>query len=121
MSSFYEAKLSAFQDEVWSSLEKYGRKMGWGLSGVQPENWILLDHAVDELVKLRDQLRWRKWPEEKPEETGRNPYTVILGCDCVQATFSSGRWLMDERMSFEDVADMVTHWRPIGPLPKESE
>jgi hypothetical protein len=79
------------------------------------------DEKIAELesenAKLRDQLRWRKWPEEKPEETGRNPYTVILGCDCVQATFSSGRWLMDERMSFEDVADMVTHWRPIGPLP----
>jgi hypothetical protein len=72
-----------------------------------------------ENVELREQLRWRKWPEEKPEETGRNPYTVILGCDCVQATFSSGRWLMDERMSFEDVADMVTHWRPIGELPGE--
>jgi hypothetical protein len=84
-----------------------------------------LEEMVSELesknAKLRELLRWRKWPEEKPEETGRNPYTVILGCDCVQATFSSGRWLMDERMSFEDVADMVTHWRPIGELPKEGE
>lgn len=30
MSNRYESELSAFQDEVWASLEKYSRKLGWG-------------------------------------------------------------------------------------------
>lgn len=45
--------LSAFQDEVWGNLSTYSSKLGWGLTGIQPECWALLDAAVDELVKLR--------------------------------------------------------------------
>jgi hypothetical protein len=112
MSNRYESELSAFQDEVWSSLEKYGRKLGWGLSGIQPENWILLDHAVDELVKLRDQLRWRKWPEEKPEHRGR--YLVLTdgttGIGNHVSYYSAGiGWATSDAG--------ISHWRPIGPIP----
>jgi hypothetical protein len=111
MSNRYESELSAFQDEVWASLEKYSRKLGWGLSGIQPENWILLDHAVDELVKLRDQLRWRKWPDEKPEVEQQcqlilaNKLAPILCC----SKYPFDHW---ENLN-------ATHWRPIGPLPSE--
>jgi hypothetical protein len=107
MSNRYESELSAFQDEVWSSLEKYGRKLGWGLSGIQPENWILLDHAVDELVKLRDQLRWRDAYGEPPTEEGI--YLVINndfdGGTSIHATYWKGKW---------PIGFTVPYWRPIG-------
>jgi len=113
MSNRYESELSAFQDEVWSSLEKYGRKLGWGLSGIQPENWILLDHAVDELVKLRDQLRWRKWPEEKPVTSGR--YLVLTDGSTDIGNHLSYWSRTAESWSTKDAG--IAYWRPIGPLP----
>jgi hypothetical protein len=39
---------------VWASLDKYSKALGWGLSGIQPECWMLLDAAVDELKKRRE-------------------------------------------------------------------
>ncbi len=66
-----------------------------------------------ENAKLRDQLRWRKWPEEKPEAeqhcqlilaTNSFPH---LGC----TIYPFAHW---ENLN-------ATHWRPIGPLPKEIE
>jgi hypothetical protein len=48
-----EDALNKLQDSVWSSLDKYSKALGWGLSGIQPECWMLLDAAVDELKKRR--------------------------------------------------------------------
>ena len=47
---------------------------------VEHESWfveIASEHlcvccAENEIVGLRDQLRWRKWPEEKPTENEAN-------------------------------------------------
>jgi hypothetical protein len=38
---------------VWSILDKYSKTLGWGLTGIQPECWTLLDLAVEELKKRR--------------------------------------------------------------------
>jgi hypothetical protein len=97
---------------VWASLEKYSRKLGWGLSGIQPENWILLDHAVDELVKLRELVRWRKWPEEKP--TPRCHYLVLTDGSCDVGTHVS-YYSVNIGWATEDAG--ITYWRPIAPLP----
>jgi len=48
-----EDALNTLQDSVWSSLDRYSKALGWGLSGIQPECWMLLDAAVDELKKRR--------------------------------------------------------------------
>lgn len=45
--------LNSFQDEVWGSLDKYSKALGWGLTGIQPECWTLLDSAVEELKERR--------------------------------------------------------------------
>lgn len=47
------ARLDNFQNQVWGYLDAYSKKLGWGLTGIQPECWALLDSALDELVKLR--------------------------------------------------------------------
>lgn len=66
-----------------------------------------------ELEKLREQLRWRKWPEEKPECEQQvqlilaNKLAPILCC----SKYPFDHW---ENLN-------ATHWRPIGPLPKEIE
>ncbi len=66
---------------------------------------------MERLVKLEDQLRWRKWPEEKPEAEQQcqlilaNKLAPILCC----SKYPFDHW---ENLN-------ATHWRPIGPLPKE--
>ncbi len=63
-----------------------------------------------ENAKLRDQLRWRKWPEEKPEVEQQcqlilaNKLAPILCC----SKYPFDHW---ENLN-------ATHWRPIGPLPE---
>lgn len=59
--------------------------------------------------ELEDQLRWRKWPEEKPEAEQQcqlilaNKLAPILCC----SKYPFDHW---ENLN-------ATHWRPIGPLP----
>ncbi len=84
---------------------------------VEHESWfveIASEHlcvccAENEIVGLRDQLRWRKWPEEKPEVEQQcqlilaNKLAPILCC----SKYPFDHW---ENLN-------ATHWRPIGPLP----
>jgi hypothetical protein len=88
---------------------------------VEHESWfveIASEHlcvccAENEIVGLRDQLRWRKWPEEKPEVEQQcqlilaNKLAPILCC----SKYPFDHW---ENLN-------ATYWRPIGPLPKETE
>jgi hypothetical protein len=74
----------------------------------------------DRVRGLEDQLRWRKWPEEKPEAGGK--YLVIWFDD------AKGLWLDDIKVvqCNEPLRECFFklgyfYWRPIGPLPKESE
>lgn len=49
--------LCGFQNEVWSSMGRYSNSLGWGLTGIQPECWVCLDSAVDELREKRDKVK----------------------------------------------------------------
>ena len=113
------SELNDFQNEVWGSLEKYSIKLGWGLTGIQGECWTLLDMAVDELVAKRDMLRWRKWPEERPEE----PMTVWLCTDggATGSGYFDGKEIHDGNNGWNGHVTRWTHWRPIGNLPEGSE
>jgi hypothetical protein len=62
--------------------------------------------------KLKEQLRWRKWPEEKPKESGR--YLVL----------TDGSTGINEHVSYFSASlgwstsdAGITYWRQIGPLP----
>jgi len=67
-----------------------------------------------EVLDLRDQLRWRKWPEEEPKEPGQ--YLVL---DCrglaevnyvmIGEDAGEGEWV--------PFPDQLRYWRPVGPLP----
>jgi len=66
-----------------------------------------------ENAELREQLRWRKWPEEKPE--------VEQHCQLILAN-NSFPHLCCSIYPFAHWENLnATHWRPIGPLPKEIE
>lgn len=64
--------------------------------------------------ELEDQLRWRKWAEEEPKESGQ--YLVL---DCrglaevnylmIGEDASEGEWV--------PFPDQLRYWRPIGELP----
>ena len=50
----YGKALTKFQNDTWASLDRYSKALGWGIAGMQPECWALLDSAVDELVAKRE-------------------------------------------------------------------
>jgi hypothetical protein len=71
-----------------------------------------------ENAKLRDQLRWRKWPEEKPE--GKDEYMTIIddeGNDDTCLLF----WNGSEFCLRGGFRPLVSYWRPIGELPGDTE
>ena len=76
------------------------------------------DEKIAELesenAKLREQLRWRKWPDEKPEDVGT--YQCIFKA-VMYPTFLHIEMLpMDSGMVWNSKVD-PNYWRPIGPLP----
>lgn len=50
------AALNSFQDEVWGSFDGWAKSLGWGLTGIQPECFAMMDASVRELVEARKQL-----------------------------------------------------------------
>lgn len=76
-----------------------------------------LQEARAEIDRLRELLRWRKWPEEKPVESGT--YLVATeDAHCPVAypllTYYGASIGWPDYMS-------VTYWRPIGPMPGGAE
>jgi len=68
--------------------------------------------------ELDDQLRWRKWPEEKPE--GKDEYMTIIddeGNDDTCLLF----WNGSEFCLRGGFRPLVSYWRPIGELPGDTE
>ena len=88
---------------------------------VEHESWfveIASEHlcvccAENEIVGLRDQLRWRKWPEEKPVTSGR--YLVLTDGSTDIGNHLSYWSRTVESWSTKDAG--IAFWRPIGPLP----
>lgn len=86
---------------------------------VEHESWfveIASEHlcvccAENEIVGLREQLRWRKWPDESPDSWRH--YMVMTDLSWPVIAFYTGEYF---RIHSEIVVG-VTHWRPIGPLP----
>jgi hypothetical protein len=67
-----------------------------------------------ELATLREQVRWRKWPGEKPLENGY----YLVRYHSVGAQPQHGVMLWSRGVfSFPSV---TTHWRPLGPLPEQT-
>lgn len=66
-------------------------------------------------------LRWRKWPEEKPEN--KNKYIVRIDIDNRKSVriwrYISSGW--KEAKGYTNVIndEIVTHWMPLPELPKE--
>jgi len=63
--------------------------------------------------ELDDQLRWRKWPEEKPVTSGR--YLVLTDGSTDIGNHLSYWSRTAESWSTKDAG--IAYWRPIGPLP----
>jgi hypothetical protein len=71
----------------------------------------------EEVNTLREQLRWRKWPEEKPVTSGR--YLVLTDGSTDIGNHLSYWSRTAESWSTKDAG--IAYWRPIGPLPGEGE
>ena len=63
--------------------------------------------------ELRELLRWRKWPEEKPEEDG--DYFCVDSKRCFVGGFLNNSWL--ENYGPDELLAEIHYWRPIDPLP----
>ena len=69
------------------------------------------------VAELEGLLRWRKWPEEKPEKSGR--YLKLLRDRCEELT----RFNLDEycKVTQKWWGGDPIYWRPIGNLPEGGE
>jgi len=79
--------IRSMQDSIWGSMQTYSSKLGWGLSGIQPECWTLLDTAVDELVWRREQagvLRQmaNDWLNQSVKAADAGEAEVVKNCAC---------------------------------------
>lgn len=63
--------------------------------------------------ELRDLLRWRKWPKEKPEKDC--DYLCVDSGRIFVAGFADGSWT--ENYGTDILLTEMEYWRPIGPLP----
>ncbi len=57
-------------------------------------------------------FRWRKWSDEKPDE-GTLVIVVLKGAAWPNIIQASGSAFFE--------SSLITHWRPVGTLPKEGE
>ena len=69
--------------------------------------------SIRELGRLEEQLRWRKWPEEKPEKD--KEYWVL----CDDRLNDNGKLYPEVRDGWEIQGRVrgVLYFRPIGPMP----
>ena len=58
---------------IESSMEKYSQLLGWGISGAQPECWVMLDMAVRRCAAVDRAIR----DIEKLDRTHRGDMAVI--------------------------------------------
>ena len=77
-----------------------------------------------EIAALKDQLRWRQWPEEKPEGLSetyeiafRSPH--FNGFGTRWALWFVQGWTSLDNLPLAPA--VVTHWRPLGRPPEEGE
>lgn len=73
--------------------------------------------AGQKINELAEAARWRKWPEEKPEQ----PMVVWLITDggATGSGYFDGKEIHDGNDGWNGYATRWTHWRPIGELPKQ--
>lgn len=105
-------RLNRSGDKVWYD-ENSGRE--YDLDRV--DEWAPITTPEErrlrnEVERLRDQLRWRKWPEELPKTDGEYLLVDLRGLSSVsywETDDYDGEWIPQ--------VDQITHWRPIGELP----
>ena len=69
---------------------------------------IIADENAEELRRAQELLRWRKFPDETPEEESDN-IAVCYGHIDYRFYRTGSDWRG------------ITHWRPIGPMPEGGE
>ena len=104
------------------------RLRGEILAGALLENLALrecAEKAEKELASLREQTRWRKYPDEKPEDgqivvakikPDHSENTFERVCDYIKMDSFSGFYNTDN----DELEEVVISWRPID-LPHEGE
>lgn len=78
-----------------------------------------LDKAKQRIAELEEQLRWRKYPEEKPEKDG---HYLVLHRDYRDRADAVG-YLIADRDNWHNEDNWqfygrITHWRPLSAPPE---
>lgn len=45
-----EAALTHFQDDVWGAFQTWSMALGWGITGMQPECYAMMDASIDRML-----------------------------------------------------------------------
>ena len=72
-----------------------------------------LQEARAEIDRLREFVRWRKYPDEKPEFF--NHYLVLTSLDILGSFVG----IYKHDIKWTEFDKPVLYWRPIGPTPGE--
>ena len=75
--------------------------------------WCHKDMKDIELVKRRDAMRWRKFPEEKPDKKGR-----YLVCTDGSSDIKTHVSYFSINIGWATKDSGIAYWRPIENLPK---
>lgn len=70
-------------------------------------------NLMSENATLKERVRWRKWPEEKPERAGK--YVVRHMDGTIPGYFCKSLFIYEGEPTYWD-AQGVTHWLPIPEL-----
>lgn len=75
------------------------------------------DELKERLAKTEDQLRWRKYPEEKPEKEGMYLCTIKDDAECI--IYYRTVWFRNDVTGFKRYDEIITHWLPIPEIKGE--
>lgn len=90
----------------------HGERCGTSCAQIHGE----LMQATIEIAELKEELRWRKFPDEKPKE--KQWILVYYGYENNGCRIDLRRW--DEGCKFDvEFQELYTHWMPLPSAPKE--
>ena len=79
-----------------------------------------VEQLLMEIVKLKEERRWRKFPDEKPEEWATVVVIFSDGFYDLAVYLSNGQgWDIGDGRYHE--SEEVTHWMPLPAAPKEDK
>lgn len=74
-----EAALTHFQDEVWGAFQTWSMALGWGITGMQPECYAMMDASIDRMLSAEAEAERLKARVAEMEKALSEAVDVLAG------------------------------------------